>query len=449
MASQGIRRERLVVRRSIRTRLLILLLSMTTISVLAVGYLGINSVQSMGEQAQRISADALRAQAEEYLRQVTEGDARRNDLILERVQRDAEKVAQYAARVFGNPDAFVGGAYWRPEDHMFVGPDGQFMNDETDVSSIFVPDFVEIDEELLEVLEMSAHMNLILPPVYDSDPNTVAVYLAAKQEVTCYYPNINLGAIVPPDFQVTQRPWYVGAAPANNPERRVVWSPVYADATGKGLMVTAAAPVYTDRGEFVGVVGIDVTLQDISASIEENRLLGSGYSFLVDEAGRAIALPERGYQDVLGRSPEPDEVGPDLTGATTPFSPVLEKMMAGSTGFDTLEVEGRELFVAYAPLESTGWSLANVVEAEVVLQAVETLSEGLETSIQSLLLTRVLPIGGAVLGVIAVIGMLVARRVAAPIREMAAAAWQIGAGQWDVSLPQAGDDEIGVLAAAF
>jgi GAF domain-containing protein/HAMP domain-containing protein len=449
MSSPNTGPQQLSVRWSIRTRLLLLLLGLTTIAVLTVGYLGVNSVQTVGESARETGAEALRAQAEEYLRQVTVGDARRNDLVLNAIGHDTQNVAQYAALVFESPDAFAGDAYWQTDDRMSLGPDGQYANDETDVSSVFVPNFVNVDEEVVAALELGAYLNFVFEPTFESDPNTVAIYLGTEEETTRYFPNVNLGAVLPPDFRVTQRPWYTRAAPESNPDRGVIWSPVYVDATGKGLMVTAAAPVYTGEDDFVGVVGVDVTLKDISASVERTRLLGSGYSFLLDSTGHAIALPEDGYRDILGRPPEPDEIGTDLSEPTTAFAPVLTEMMGGSTGFDSLEVGGREVFVAYAPLESTGWSLANVVETEAVLQAMATLQEELETSTRSLVLSRFLPVGGGILAIMAVIGLLLANRLANPIRRMAVAAQRIGTGQWDAPLPRTGNDEIGVLARAF
>jgi GAF domain-containing protein/HAMP domain-containing protein len=442
---------RLTIGRSIRTRLLALLLVLTTISVLAIAYLNVSSIQRMGQRAQQTSGEALRTQAAEYLRQLTVGDAQRNDLILKRVQQDAENVAQYAAGIFEKPDVFAHGVYWQAEDHMFMGDHGQYINGEDDVCSVFVPNDVSISDELLTTLELGAYLDFIFRPTYERDPNTVAIYLGTKQETTRYYPNINLGTILPPDFKVTQRPWYTSSTLENNPERKTIWSPVYEDATGKGLMVTAAAPIYTGQDEFVGVIGIDVTLEDISANVEATRLLGSGYSFLVDDTGHAIALPERGYRDILGRAPTPDELGIDLSDeVNTEFASVLTKMMAGSTGFETLEVGGKELFVAYAPLQSTGWSLASVIEAERVLQAVVALQEELENSTRSLMLARVLPVGGGILAVMAGIGLLLANRlVADPIQKLAAAAQRIGAGEWDAPLPRTGSDEIGVLSQAF
>lgn len=437
------------VKRSIRTRLLLLLLTLTGISVLTLGWVGVNSVQSVGESAQQISTEALRTQAEEYLRQVTVGNAQQNNLVLEEIHNSASSLAQYTAKVFNTPQAFSNEGHWKAEEHMFIGPEGQYVNGEADVSSVFVPDFADVNQALMRELELSAYLDFILPSVYESIASTVAIYLGTEQEVTRYYPNVNLGAILPPDFQVTQRPWYVSANPENNPAREVVWSSVYVDATGQGLMVTAAAPVYAGQDEFVGVIGIDVTLEEIGANIGAARFFGSGYSFMVDNTGNTIILPPQGYQDILGRSPQPDEFGTDLSAATTEFAPALEKMLSGSTGFDALEIDGRELFVAYAPLESTGWSLANVVEAEKVLQPIAALQEELTTSSRSLVMNRVLPFGGIIFVIIGAVGLWMANRLVDPLRKMATAAQQIGSGQWDAPLPPAGDDEIGVLTRAL
>lgn len=449
MSPQSDQTARLKTRGSIRDRLVALLLGLTVIPMLVIGYLGVSSVRNVGGKAQQVSAGALRDQAERYLRETTASDAHTNDLILERAQRDALELAQYAGEVFGNPNAFEPGGYWQAEKRMVAGADGQHSNGQEDVSSAFVPNFVDLDDERLRVLELSSYLDFVLGPTFEGDPNTAAIYLGTEYETTYYYPNIGLGDVLPADFQVTQRPWYVNASPQSNPEREVIWTPTYVDATGKGLLVTAAAPVYTNEDDFIGAVGVDVTLKDITANIEKTQVLGSGYAFLVDSEGRAVALPERGYQDVLGRDPETDEVGPELTETDTPFAPILDRMMAGGTGFDTLEVSDRELFVAYTPLENTGWSMANVVEADAILEVVPALEQELEASTRSLVLRRILPVAAGVLLVVVAIGSLLAYRLSVPIRDMAAAVQRVGAGDWDVSLPTDRTDELGVLAQAF
>ncbi len=437
-------------RGSIRTRLLTLLLGLTIISILSVGILTVDSVQTVGTSAQQISSEALGSQAEEYLRQVTLGDAQRNDLILKKTQLDASVVAQYATTTFDQLDVRAdSGIYWRPADHMFTAPDGQFMNGEDDISSVFVPNYVPVNDALMDQLALGAYLDFILAPTFENDPNSVAIYMGSTNDVTWYYPNISLGSLVPPDFKVSGRPWYLSAAPENNPDHKVIWSEIYPDATGKGLLVTAAAPVFSTEGKLLGVIGIDVTLDDITASVEETRLLGSGYSFLIDKTGHAIALPEQGYPDTLGRAAEPDEVGADLSQTTTAFAPVVEQMMSGASGFTQLNVAGRELFVAYAPLEVTGWSLANVVETNVVLQSLGTLQNELQNTTRALLVGRILPVGGGILALMILLGLVSANRIAAPIRKMAVAAEQIGEGQWDAPLPPTSNDEVGTLAQAL
>ena len=436
------------VRGSIRTRVLVLLLGMVITVAAIISYVSVLSLLETGREAQQTSSATLRLQIEDYLRQLTTTNAQENDLILQSAQYDAESVAQYAARIFEKPEVFGSASYWRAEDHMFTGSEGQYINNPDEVSTVFVPNFVEIDAALRRDLQISAHLDSILPQTYESDPHTLALYLATKEGITWYYPNVGLGAILPPDWDVTQRPWYV-AAVEDNPQQETVWTSVYEDATGQGLLVTAAVPVYTDQDEFVGVVGVDVTLRDISDSVKATRLLGGGYAFLVDETGHTIVLPQQGYWDILGRAVESDEFGTDLAEAPEEFAPVLAKMVAGAAGFDSLEVNGKELFIAYAPVESTGWSLASVVEAGKVMGAVEGLQEKLETSTQSLMLKRLLPLGVGLVVLMAVIGIMLTNRLVTPLQELAMAAQQLGGGEWDIPLPSVGEDEIGVLTQAF
>lgn len=443
---------------SIQMRLLALLLALTLVSVGTFAYLGVDAIQQAGHKSEQTSSVTLRAQAQEYLVQLTQANAEKHDLILQQVARDAEALAQYAASVLYNTDLSTDNAYWQNADHMIIGPAGQYYNGPEDISSVFVPSFKERDSVLLNVLAASAYLDFALPATYDKDPNSVAVYLGTENEITRYYPNIELGSILPPDFKVTERPWYAGAAPDQNPQRETIWSEVYEDATGKGLLVTAASPVYLDERdiggardtEFQGVIGIDVTLADLRASIENTTPGSGGYLFLVDNDGRTIAMTEQGYQDLIGRSPEPDEFVTDLFTAYTPFvSSVLQPMLNGITGFASLNLGGRELFVAYAPLESTGWSLGSVVEAEQLLAAIADMRSEIERSTDDLIVRRVVPVAAAILAGVLLIGLLLTRRLTGPIQELATVAKQIGSGQLDTTIPEGGGTEISVLAQAL
>ncbi len=434
---------------SIRIRLLLLLLGVAALVVVVASVIAVSSTQSQGQIAQDVSSQALREQAEEYLVRLTRSSANENDLILEQLRMNAHNLAAYAAEIFGNPDAFTGDHFWVQEDHMFVGPDGQYMNGESDTSSVFVPVTSQVDEETIRDIEVSAYLDFMFVNLFESNPNIEAIYFATQRDVTRYYPNIGLGSVVPPDFQPTQRPWYTGSTLTNNTEREAWWSPVYVDATGLGLVTTAAAPVYSGEDDLIGVVGIDVTLNEMKASMESTRILETGYSFLIDKDGFSVALPEQGYKDILGRNPGPDEAGADLSGVTTAFGPILASMLNGENGFQSIVVDGEELFVAYAPMRNTGWSLGSVVQSREVLRAVTDLQAEIEHTNRSLVLNRIVPVSLVLFLVVVVVGWVLTNRLVEPIQKLASAAQMIGSGQWDVELPQVRNDEIGVLARAF
>jgi hypothetical protein len=108
-------------------------------------------------------------------------------------------MASYAVNGFEKPSLFTRG-YWRP-DHMFIGPDQQYMNDEADVSSAFVPNTTHVDDQVLTELEMVSYLDFLFVQNLKGNSNTAAIYMGTERDIVRYYPNIKLGAVVPPDFK--------------------------------------------------------------------------------------------------------------------------------------------------------------------------------------------------------------------------------------------------------
>lgn len=438
--------DTLSIKFSLRNKLLILLLSVTLAVFLAVSYLGVVTIQSVGQTAEQVSGNALSTQAEQFLIELALDNARGNDVTLERIQADAQNVAQYASFIFSTPQAFNPALHWSAAENMFVGPGGQFINNLDDTSSVFVPNFVAIDDDVLANLELSAYLDQIFTAVYEGNPNVTAIYFINRQEISRLYPNIGLGQIVPPDQVTTQEIFYLAATPEQNPTKKAVWTPVYDDPAGQGLLVSTIAPVYLDNGEFFGIIGIDVSLTNLAANLEKHAYLDNAYTFLIDDQGRAISLPAQGYQDILGRSSEPDEFGTNLSNPVAGFASVLSQMQAGNTGFSKVKTDnGQELFVAYAPLQDTKWSLATVIDADVILQVANQLQQDLGNETTALIVRRLLPLGTVILVAVLVLGLWSTNRLIKPLRQLAVAAQHIGAKEWDTPLPPAGNDEVGLL----
>jgi GAF domain-containing protein/HAMP domain-containing protein len=433
----------------IGVRLTLILLAVIVVSIAVLVYFSITTIRTAGQSAQQASNAVLREQSEDYLSQLTDEFAENYDIRIEKVRADARVLADFAVALFSNSEVLNSDAYWLAADHMIYGADGQYMSRDDDISSLYVPNSVEITEEINLIIEQSAFLDFQIASIVEGDPNTVAAYLITKEDITRYYPNIDLGNIVPADYSPVSDIFFQISTPENNPDRAIVWTPVYDDPAAQGFLVSAIAPVYSTQDEFLGVIGIDLSLTELTDSIENLDIATGGYLFLVDDQGRTLALPQQGYLDLLGPDADPNELGVDLLTRSTQFSQVVQDMVAGSSGFQELSVSGEELFVSYAPLSGTGWSLASVTRAEQMLRAGSELQEQLDAVSDTLIRQRILRYAALILVISMVVGFFITNRMVTPLRDLAQAAEQLGAGDLDQVVHVTGRNEIGVLASSL
>ncbi|MEZ4644066.1 MAG: hypothetical protein R3E31_15275 [Chloroflexota bacterium] len=95
------------IRQSIRARLLTLILGLTILSIVIIGYVSINSILRAGQSAQVVSNDVLQQQAEDFLLQVTADNAAATASEFEDLRLDTDHIAQFIANVYSNPDDFA------------------------------------------------------------------------------------------------------------------------------------------------------------------------------------------------------------------------------------------------------------------------------------------------------------------------------------------------------
>jgi diguanylate cyclase (GGDEF)-like protein len=101
-----------------------------------------------------------------------------------------------------------------------------------------------------------------------------------------------------PAYDPRPRPWYKSAIG----KRETVWNKVYAGFTPGTIFVAASRALYDPQGNFVGVSGIDLSLNSLQTFLQENRVSQAGDVFLIDRSGQLVAsstseLPFRWPQD--------------------------------------------------------------------------------------------------------------------------------------------------------
>jgi GAF domain-containing protein/HAMP domain-containing protein len=342
------------------------------------------------------------------------------------------------------------GIYWDANLLLTRLPNGSWDNSNTDPASVFIPAKIDITNRLASELNTIKQLDFIVPTILAANSDTIAIYFGGTSGETLYYPNIDLASIVPPDFNVTGRPWFLKASPVQNPGKTAVWSDPYLDAALNGLVVTSSTPIYDLDGIFTGVVAMDIQLNRISDIVSNIHIGKTGYAFLIDKDKRLVAMPDVGYKD-FGITPDTIPLGElfdQTTFANVPveFSNILSKIASGESGLEAITFGGNERFVVYQPIPEVGYGLAIIVPSN------EMLAESLLAKEQIAKVTRTTQTQSIyiVIGAILVISLLatlgIGNGLTLPLRALIKTAREITNGDLDAEIKVQSRDEIGTLA---
>ena len=84
------------------------------------------------------------------------------------------------------------------------------------------------------------------------------------------------------------RPWYQGAQKAE----KIFWTDTYIFFTAQKPGITVAEPYFNAFGDLIGVVGVDIELDQLSIFLEDQQVGKEGLVFIFDKKGKVIAFPK-------------------------------------------------------------------------------------------------------------------------------------------------------------
>jgi sigma-B regulation protein RsbU (phosphoserine phosphatase) len=228
--------------------------------------------------------------------------------------------------------------------------------------------------------------------------------------------------------------WYQIPKELNRP----IWSePYYDEGGGNIIMATYSAPFYKNDGakrKFMGVITADVSLawlQDIVASIKIGK---TGYGFLISKNGRIVTHPLKNLimnDTIFDLAQERNDARLRAIG---------KEMTRGSLGFTPSKsiVTGKDCWIAYAPLASSGWSLAVVFPQGELMADVVRLSN------------TVFFLGLAGFLFLLVVIIYISGSITRPLRILNQTTRDIAKGNLEFELaPIKSGDEVGQLAESF
>lgn len=166
---------------------------------------------------------------------------------------------------------------------------------------------------------------------------------------------------VPLPYEAESRQWYQRAAASTDMD--IIYTDIIEDIHEGGDGIVCAKAVRSqENGELLAVVGIGSYLDSIRRVVLNTEIGQTGYAFLMNEKGQIIASAK-----TEGDTAAYARAGLRFASSSRQAEEITRKMCAGKKGITTLKIDGRQVFLAYAPLEHTGWSFAVVMDIEEVL----------------------------------------------------------------------------------
>lgn len=181
------------------------------------------------------------------------------------------------------------------------------------------------------------------------------------------------------DINIPTFNFYYLADAAHNPSKKVVWTDAYLDPAGLGWMISAIAPVY--KGDFLeGVVGIDVTIEQLIKNILPIELPYVSMAMLVDERGQILGmsealehhlgikeLKEHTYDAPIAKTISKPQDFNLFTNKTNPLAMMLSRSVLENSDIAVFHGEKADFLITQNTIPQTHWKFILLLDQDSLL----------------------------------------------------------------------------------
>ncbi|MBR6711468.1 MAG: SpoIIE family protein phosphatase [Selenomonadaceae bacterium] len=320
----------------------------------------------LGEKSATYADDLLIEHLKQTLGELTEAKAQYIDREMSITKEDAEILANAVTEIMKHPDDYLPKTL--PDPRTDPVKQGEPYR-------IYAPDIRDhITPEIQRELELAANIKDILSDVLKDymDYNATAFVGGEKGWYICarLVPdengNTDLNATVHfsheriYEFDPRKRPWYIHAKRENAPVISELYRTIEAKGESSYDQIGASAPFYDAAGNFLGVAGVDASNIDIYDYINKTSMFKGGINFVMNEHGEVVFSSQTKGVLAVG---DADDL------RDTYLARVAERMANGEQDVVPIRLNGDKYYLAFAPMQVTGWSFGMVIAENEVLRA--------------------------------------------------------------------------------
>ncbi|HBL07468.1 MAG TPA: chemotaxis protein [Clostridium sp.] len=185
---------------------------------------------------------------------------------------------------------------------------------------------------------------LLMTDVKNSDEDILNVFMGTEKGKFHIYPEANTDA----NYDYKSRPWYKLAM--ENKGQIVITSPYKSATTGEN--VVTVAKTIEKNSNVVGVVGVNVSLKNLSDGLSEIKVGNEGYMYVSDSNGNLVAHPNK------------EIIGTDEAAKLSVWSDIS----SNNEGFTEYDFNGEKKFAVYTTSQLTGWKIVASLDEKELLK---------------------------------------------------------------------------------
>ena len=284
-------------------------------------------------------------------------------------------------------------------------------------------DFLRLLEDLLANTPQLKDMAIALEPYYYRNQKQFTAYAINNDD------SISSMMLTDPYYEYPYYDWYVIPKCTDS----TYWTDPYIDRVWGNLSLCSyTAPLHDGEGRFIGVICASIETDWITRTIDSIRLYEHSYNFVLGKAAGYIVHPDNNL--IINETIFSYAIQIKNTG----LAEAGKRMIAGETGMNELDINGRPGIIFFTSVPSNNWSIATICpKSDIFSGALQIFYIMLFIALISVI-------------ILAVIVSLTVRKATAPLTVLAASADRIAQGDFGSAMPNfRGNDEVGRLCRSF